>query len=424
MGQYKLMLVVGLFVIGLATQLVLIYRLRLCIAAGVILTGIGLTASGGDYTMLERAPLLIIAGASIVHNRGLKERIFIVAPVVVFMWLSIAFNNTSTNSENVRSALSLILLLFAASTPLAPRDARTIGVTIAFLPICVVAVGVLLQGAGLYTVFKVDFLHNLRLQGATIAAYLGAIALPATVLAAREASEPGRWRWIPLVGINLAILVMTGARMPLAVAVLCSVAGVSFTYFRRGKGGTIVGGAAVCLAIGIPFILTGSAGLGRFAEFQGGADYTSGRVQLWELLTREALFAYPFGHGIGAATRFLRDANLKIGTIAPHNEYIRFYYDLGLIGAVVVFSSIILVFRGRFLVFGSAARSYSSRIWVAWYMFGLLLFSLTDNVFTMSPSFVLLITLPVLAAIHGVDTDKIDVPGYSPVSGGSFSREV
>lgn len=418
------MLIVGLFLIGLAIQLLLVYRLRLCIAAGVLLTGIGLTASGADYTLLERAPLLIIVAASIIHNRGLKRRTYIVVPIVVVILLSIAFNNTATNSENVRSALSLIVLLFAASIPLTPRDANTIGVTIAFLPICVVAVGMLLQGAGLYTVFKVDFLHNLRLQGATIAAYLAAIALPATVVAAREASESGRWRWVPLAGINLTILVLTGARMPLAVAVLCSVAGVSFTYFKRGKGGAVFGGVALCSAMVIPFILTGGAGLGRFAEFQGGADYTSGRVQLWELLTRDALLDHPFGHSIGAATRFLRDANLKIGTIAPHNEYIRFYYDLGLIGAFVVFSSIIIMFRGRLLVARSATRSYSSGIWVSWYMIGLLVFSLTDNVFTMSPSFVLLITLPVLAAIDGIDTDTVDVPGYTRTSGVSFPKEV
>lgn len=402
--------------VGLAIQIVLIYRLRLCITAGAILTGVGLTASGGDYTLLERVPLLIIAVAAVVHNRGLKRRFFAVAPVVTVIFLSILFNNTTTNSENIRSALSLIMLLFAASTPLNSRDAKTIGVTIAYLPICVVGFGVLLQWAGIYTVFKVDFLSNLRLQGATIAAYLGAIALPATVVAAREASESGRWKWIPLAGINLTILVLTGARMPLAVALLCSVAGVSFTYFKRGKGGTIVGGAALCLAMGIPFILTGGAGLGRFAEFQGGADYTSGRVQLWELLTRDPLLSHPFGHGIGAATRFLRDANLKIGTIAPHNEYIRFYYDLGLIGVIVIFSSFILMFRSRVLVVRSTARSYSSGVWVSWYTFGIFVFSLTDNVFTMSPSFVLLVTLPVLAAIDGLDADTVSVSNDSPIS--------
>jgi hypothetical protein len=319
-------------------------------------------------------------------------------PLAVLLLSTIA-NAPSLSAENVRSSLSLLLLFVIFVTPLDYKSSRMVAHTIAWLPVFVVAYGAILSIVGEHTLFKVDFLGNSRLQGATIAAYLGAIGLPATVIAVRMLSLRWAWSWFGLAATNLAILVATGARMPLVLAIFCSSLGYLHTVIRRGRGAGILITSFTLLLTVLPAILIFGSKFGRFADFDNGADYTSGRALLWSLLTDEPVFEHPLGHGVGAATALLRNAKLKIGTIAPHNEYIRFYYDFGLLPTIIIFVWILWAFKAASLRLPGTVGRSDPEIWPSLYLIGLLVFCVTDNVFTMTPSLTLLIALPALRGL-------------------------
>jgi O-antigen ligase len=60
--------------------------------------------------------------------------------------------------------------------------------------------------------------------------------------------------------------------------------------------------------------------------------------------------------------------------MVPHNEYIRFYYDGGIIGAVLLFAAILYVFRN---VIRETAKEL--RLYIVALMIGFLIYSISDN---------------------------------------------
>lgn len=106
-------------------------------------------------------------------------------------------------------------------------------------------------------------------------------------------------------------------------------------------------------------------------EMRSESKGLSGRDVAWNYFIGKAN-EYPiFGRGLGS-TLVANDGSIFSGFVVPHNEYIRFYYDGGLVGAILLFLSLLLVFRSVYFRLGGMIRLYFAGM-----IIGFLTYSLT-----------------------------------------------
>jgi len=68
------------------------------------------------------------------------------------------------------------------------------------------------------------------------------------------------------------------------------------------------------------------------------------------------------------------DGSIYSGFVVPHNEYIRFYYDGGLLGAACLFIALAVTFGMVYRKVETAVRSY-----YAMFLLGFIIYTFTDN---------------------------------------------
>jgi O-antigen ligase len=104
---------------------------------------------------------------------------------------------------------------------------------------------------------------------------------------------------------------------------------------------------------------------------------SAGRLKIWKLLVEKSSESPLFGHGIGSAEDLVID---YFGTIAqPHNEYLRVYFDFGVLGLILMLISFSWLFAANFkLRSDDLLMSWEFRLkWILLVQF--LLFMSTDN---------------------------------------------
>ncbi|HYZ32768.1 MAG TPA: O-antigen ligase family protein [Crenalkalicoccus sp.] len=245
----------------------------------------------------------------------------------------------SSNTEMVRSFVGSTAP-FALAFALAPRAVWTVlcrGVVL--VPILSTLGGMLTHIAGIYPAFD----DRGRFQGLHSPPFLAGFCTTAIFAATLEYLRGFRMRWLILGGLDLAILLTTQARTPTAVVGIF----LLLVFFASGRDvfplkrkvdlvmgglvpGTIVIGPAIAYA------------LERFVS-QG--DSLSGRDILWSYFT-DAIAQRPLlGYGLGAGKLVVNpyDQVIKyIGSVAPHNEYLRLTVEGGVIGCAMIFLAILL----------------------------------------------------------------------------------
>jgi len=102
---------------------------------------------------------------------------------------------------------------------------------------------------------------------------------------------------------------------------------------------------------------------------------TSGRSKIWELLLSEQDH-WLLGNGLGAAAQLVQE---RTQIDHPHNEYLRFYFDFGMIGlSLFVLGYLLLVWR----VFTNARRTDHPLHWGTFAaLLGIGVLAFTDNCF-------------------------------------------
>lgn len=239
-----------------------------------------------------------------------------------------------------RGLVSLVtpfLLLCAEPTR---RDSERLTLILAFAPLAVMLTGALYQIGGIHPLWYTDFLTATRLQGSLSPAGLGSVCYVGTIAAVlRAALAPHQtYRWLGLAAVNAAILVLSAARMPLALTALVCVT-VYLTMINPHVTGII---AAIMAGIPVAatiLLLFGDALLARFES-----QSLSGRDLIWQYL-EAALAEYPaFGVGIGHQILLLPERVMTLtATMAAHNEYLRVAVETGYPGAVLIFCAIALI---------------------------------------------------------------------------------
>jgi O-antigen ligase len=213
---------------------------------------------------------------------------------------------------------------------------RVIGIVI-LAPYLIVGLGLGLAALGLRPVYGLED-GSLRLGGSTHPAFLAGFALISLYALLLELLRQARPVSILLLGGDLVILLGTGARAPLALAVaLILVTAVllpSVGWTRRSRLGMLLGLAALPP---LAAFLAPSLGFLRVLALAGQGEETdlSNRTLIWP--TYEAAFHTSpwFGWGVGAGKVLLPVTSplaALLGTNAAHDEYLRIAVEGGAVG--------------------------------------------------------------------------------------------
>lgn len=285
-----------------------------------------------------------------------------------------------TVGDSIRSLIGAVAP-FAFCFCRLPRrwTAAVIEATI-WVPTLILVFGLFLTAAGMRPLLAPDEGGSVRLAGSTLPAFLGGFAMMASYAALVELYRNGRNRYLYLLVLNLVILVGTGARSPLACAVL--VVGIAFVAIKSNSFTLRKRVLPLILALlSLPIMLgiaATSNSIRLLTVLSGGnAEGLSGRDVIWPFF--QAAFAQSpvFGWGLGTGKVLVDPDSLVaklLGTTAAHNEYLRMGVDGGYVGI-----TLIMVFMTLWTWRWSTLTAHSDRIIVRMIVLAFALQSITDN---------------------------------------------
>jgi O-antigen ligase len=208
-----------------------------------------------------------------------------------------------------------------------------------FAPALSVVLGGMLDLAGLRPLF-IDS-GGVRLSGLGHPAFLAGVCLPAIYAGLLMWLRTASPRAALLLGINLAILFLTGARAPAAYAAIViggSLILASDAAVPRAHRLVLLVAGLVAVPL---FLILGESysSLRLFEVLAGEAGHLSGRDLLWPAFEAAADQAPWFGWGLGSGNLVIpRDGPIAqlLRTWAPHNEYLRLQVEGGHVGRTLL----------------------------------------------------------------------------------------
>jgi len=219
-----------------------------------------------------------------------------------------------------------------------------------------------------------------RLAALSHPAFLAGFSLAGLYACLIELFRTGASRWLVLLFMNLAILLLTGARAPtaygLAVLLLALVLAPSEAFPRTRRVGLLLAiGACVPAVILLAGDLTE---LRLFNAFTSYAENLSGRGELWPAFEKAAAQSPWLGWGLGAGNTIIpptSDIARLMHTWAAHNEYLRMEVEGGQLGRALLIALIAL-----WCVRNSACLPRSDRIIIRLVFIAFACHAFTDNV--------------------------------------------
>jgi hypothetical protein len=215
------------------------------------------------------------------------------------------------------------------------RWCRAVITAVMWGPVFTVAFGLALNIGGLHAMYDVEQ-GALRLGASGEPPFLAGFTLVAIYAGLLEVSAPaaaGHGIWA-LLAANFVILVLTGARAPLLLAVLLGL-GVLLAQRRL----FLLAGAGVLASLGV--MLAGQLRFVRVIDLAqlGEAGSLSNRDLVWPFFER-AFWSSPWvGWGVGAGKVVVpvsSSLNHLIGTNAAHDEYLRIGAEGGVLGIALL----------------------------------------------------------------------------------------
>ena len=351
---------IALLVICVATAIALT-RPALLFATGILLLAIEPTKIFGEASTAGKPEtfklVLYACTIPLLLSRGINRKKC--APLVAYGVVTILTKLLGTplpgltTKQTAASLATLCLgwLVFAINWDWR-RDRRLLK-ALTWVPILSVLTGFVLQTAGILTLFR----HSTppRLEGATIAAWLGALglysAMACLVLYRREQWRLAKW----LGSINVIILGATltrGAILALAIAAIPLLARfIRHQLSLKGTAGlTKLAITAVIAIAGATALISGiiqrneNAGTYDVARSAVTHEIASGRLQAWTFVYKQAKINLAFGRGIGAGPIVGKIPGSPEGFTAQHNEYLRVLLEDGVVGGAILLTVIITTF--------------------------------------------------------------------------------
>lgn len=284
--------------------------------------------------------LLVVALLANAMHFGLRKSINwpILALTLVFAF-SLLFGqpHPKLTVGFMLASLVLLALPFAASQVILDPDfRRAYALVIALTPLLSTAVGVVLQGAGTHTMFAN---LNDRLEGATgNAAVFAMLAFAGFAVALHEAVREGRLASVALVGVNLALLILSGTRVAMIASAVLVLAYIAASEQLRER---LCRYPAVIVSL---LLLVGAAVTPYVPKLYHRMFEDLGRSDVWQFYLQEFSFSPFFGRGIGSG--FLTDVEWpqhleKPYMPVPHNEYLHLLVMGGVFGSIACLVAIV-----------------------------------------------------------------------------------
>jgi O-antigen ligase len=286
-----------------------------------------------------------------------------------------------TASASLRSLLGSIAPFAFAFSRLSPGWGKAIIRATTLIPLLSVIASVVLDVAGLRPLFQES--GGQRLAALGHPAFLAGVSLAAIYACLIELYREGRGRWMLLLAANFLILILTGARAPLAYAVVVTVLTLGFVrssvfamHYRLLP--------VLLVACVVPLALVLAQDLPTLRLFNllsSEPTNLSGRDLLWPPFQEVVAQSPWFGWGVGAGNAIIGpDSRLALlmQTRAAHNEYLRMSVEGGQIGSALLIASFVLwvvwhtrllcrtdkaIVRLAFLAF--AAHAYTDNVLIA-----------------------------------------------------------
>lgn len=246
------------------------------------------------------------------------------------------------------------------------------------LPLVSVLAGMVLQAAHLHSFLNIEFTGAIRIQGANIPAHLAMLAFMGVGIAFIEVKRnPQHTKFFyTMLALNFLILIGTGTRGPMLALVL-----MVLYYFYDISRQYLKGRTQYLIPLLCSFLLLVSAGYLQLdnikkRSFERTTDTAidlSGRAEAWEFFLNKAEASPLAGRGLGAVT-VANDGSLYKGFVVPHNEYIRFYFDGGYVGAILLLLSLLAVFLLVYRALAPPVKPYYLLFIAAF-----LIYSFSDN---------------------------------------------
>lgn len=249
---------------------------------------------------------------------------------------------------------------------------------ICLLPVVSVVAGVLLQAANLHNLLDVEFTGAVRIQGANIPAHLAMLAFMGIAIPFIELKRnPQRARFFySMLALNFFILIATGTRGPILALVLLLLYYFYDIFRQYLKGRTYFLIPLLCsfiLIVAAVFMQLDNIKKRSFERTTETGIDLSGRAEAWEYFLTKAEVSPWTGRGLGAVT-VANDGTLYKGFVVPHNEYIRFYFDGGYIGAILLLLSLLTVFILIYRALAPPVKPY-----YVFFIAAFLIYSFSDN---------------------------------------------
>ena len=181
-----------------------------------------------------------------------------------------------------------------------------------------------------------------------------------------------------LTAITLIMMLLSGSRGPLLAALMPLTLLLPFLRLRDIQRKIILA-LPLILIVGYKLILS-MIERSQMATFDGeGGVNLSGREYAWSYFLNQIEGLNLFGGKLGSITKVtegVKEYNLYVFTV-PHNEFIRFYMELGIIGCTVFFLNIIFIMSLTYKMSGHTTRKFLILSFI-----GILILTLFDNSFS------------------------------------------
>ena len=296
-----------------------------------------------------------------------------------------------TVAASLRSLVGSVAPFVFGFSRLSPGWARAVIRATAWAPLLVVTAGAICDAAGVRPLFVNS--GGWRLTGLGHPAFLAGVIEAAVYACLVELFRHGRRTDLVLLGTNLLLLLLTGARAPLTLVL--AVVGLSLLLVRapafpaRDRLLLILAAAAALplAAIAVFGLVPSDVSAVRAFEVLTNLGNLSGRQLLWPHFEAVAAESPWLGWGVGAGNDVI-PANGPVvrllQTWAAHNEYLRIDVEGGQIGRALLVGLMILWVRGHTARLWPSDRAIMRLAFLAYAVH-----AFTDNVLISTPACVL-----------------------------------
>ncbi|HEX4436215.1 MAG TPA: O-antigen ligase family protein [Solirubrobacteraceae bacterium] len=358
-----------------------------------------------------------------------------ICAVWLFVWTGIALNTSGASGETLRegvreaSVLAIGVLIYNAREAIGVPTATRLVQLVGFFP-AVLALYQLATHTGLYVA------HNVRANGTfahpNSAAMFFAIA---TTISLWRYMDDGRNRLDCLLSALFAAALVATFSIDgmITLAAMLIVLGALHPGLTRIR--LIPWGAAILVVV--VFIATplgskrvaGESATNLSAAERGETTSTlDTRLYRWRTLLPQWEESPVWGRGLGTTTTSTNTRANRLNSLLPHNEYIRYLVETGVLGVLILIAGlstlIRTLLRGRRLDGLPGARGFNASSLAIAVIIGCLVNSLADNTLLNSPTgYALAIVLGAVLSSGGEPRrQRLPETANDPFLGGEIAR--